>query len=478
MSLTQLLGLTGGFPDPINGIPALRYLLVATALVWAWLASGGRRAPTLIGGALFAWISFGFWTLTFGRPYGLLDIAGPTREAAFAVRAALESDARGFVVGQPFAGGPWARLAALGVPLGWLILLPTLLPFVTLPLSAVVVARFWKSGDAIAAAALWLAFATSDLEALRGWGFVPGLWAHPAASLGVLLLCAALLGAARAGRFGKLLAVLAGLAGLAFCFAPAQPIPSLWLLPHVLLLDPWPWVPLAFLGWRRGLEPGARACVIAGVVLASAATLGASIDLWAGLALYRLGLVLAGTRPLLDIVEYVVRELTRRMPRLAGRPGLGVALLLALILPGSFFAWWNPIRLDPAAHASLEGVPPSLLQTAEWMRTNLPRQAIVAASVEYAPAVAVFGQLQVLRLPRVLKTDDDPRRERVESALFVPKAMGERNARYYGVSHVLLGPGDSRLWGFEGDLHPPVPGRFKLLYTHASGFRVYALERW
>lgn len=479
MSPAELLGLPPGMLDPTRHVVVLRYALVVLGLGWAWLASSGRRWPTLLGGLLFAWLALGFWTLAFQRPYGLLLVPEPTREAAYAAQGESAAAPRGFVAREPFAGGPWARLARLGVPPGWLVRSPTLLPLVTLPFMALLVATLWRSPNATFAAALWLAFSTSDLEALDGLGFASGLWARPAASLGVLLLAGVLLAGSRAGTPGRVGLALLALLGGGLCLLPAAPAPAVWLLPRMLLLDPWPWVLLAAAGSARGMPAGARECLLAGAGLLLAATLGAPFDAWAGLALYRLGLVLAGAGPLADALGRLAERLAQRLPRLAGRPGLGLSLLLAAGLPGSFLTWWKPLELDPTAHASLATVSRPLLETAWWMRGHLPADAVVAASSEYAPAVAVLGRRQVLRLPLVLPTADEARRERLERALFVAGPQGQANARRYGLTHVLVGPGDAKRWGFAGQpAEPPVPGRFVLLHEHAGGFRLYALARW
>ena len=477
-SPASLLGLPFGNSDPFAGVPALRYLLLVLAGAWALVASRGRRWPTFAAGVLFVWTVLGFWTLSFGRPYGLCEPGASTREAAYAAQIALEQTPRGFLAGEPFAAGPWGRLALHGAPLGPLVAWPSLLPLLTLPLPALVVLALWRRPQAQLAAAALLAFSTTELEALRGTGIVTGLWSHPAASVGLPLLLAALLHGPVSGWLSRPLAVLAGLLGLALCWEPHPLASPLASLPYALLLDPWPWPLLAAFGLRAGRDPGARACLLAGAACLSASALGLQIDAWSGLALWRIGLVLAATGPLSSLLEWAALLVVQRQPRLGGRPGLGLALLLLAGLPCAFLTWWSPLRLDPVAHASLQPVPTAVAATTEWMRHNLPPTAVVVASADYAPMVAVLAQRQVLRAPQLLRTADDTRRERVESSLFTPGRVGARNASRYGVSHLLLGPGDDRRWGFGGELDPPLPGRFRLLFADPKGFRVYALERW
>lgn len=479
-SPAAFLGLTPLELDPSGALPALRYGLLALGALWALLASRGQRLPALFGGLVFVWAALAFWVLAFERPYGLLEFGPPSREAAYAVQAASAagSEPRGFVAGEPFRGGPWAALAGRGVPMGALLAWPSLLPFLSLPLPALLVAALWRRPEATLAAVLLLAFSTTDLEALRGTGFVPGLWLHPAASLGVALLLAALLCAAAAGWALRTVALLLALAGLALCRAPFPEALDFASLPSALLLDPWPWPLLAAFGLRATRDRAARGCLLLGGGCVLASSCGLPLDAWSGFALWRIGLLLAAAVPLSQLLERGAALFVRRWPALQARPGLGLALLLLAGLPGAFLTWWPPLKLDPQAYASLQPVPAELAQTTDWMRAHLPASAVVVASADYVPAVAILAERQVLRAPKLLRTADDARRERVESSLFSPGRLGEKNASRYGVSHLLLGPGDARRWGFGGELDPPVPGRFRLLFAEPKGFRVYALERW
>lgn len=477
-SPTVFLGLPPLELDSSGAVPALRYGLLMLAALWALVASHGRRWPTLLGGLAFVWVLLGFWIFGFARPYGLLESGPPTREAAYAAHAACGNGPHGFVSGEPFRGGPWAALAVRGVPIDALLVWPSLLPLLSLPLPALLVAALWRRPQATLAATLWLAFSTTDLEALRGTGFVPGLWLHPAASLGVALLLAALLVGPVSGWVGRALALVLALTGLALCRAPIPEALSLPSLPYALLLDPWPWPLLAAFGLRAARDPAARGCLLLGAGCLLASSCGLPLDAWPGFALWRIGLVLAAAEPLSRLLERASALAVQRWPALQARPGLGLALLLLAGLPGAFLTWWPPLKLDPQAYASLHPVPAELVATTDWMRAQLPPCAVVVASPDYASAVAILARRQVLRAPQLLRTADEERRERVESSLFSSGPLGERNASRYGVSHLLLGPGDARRWGFGGELDPPVPGRFRLLFAEPKGFRVYALERW
>jgi hypothetical protein len=457
------------------GAPGLRWGLLALALAWAVLAWRGRRWPTLLGGVLFVVAVLGFWATTFDQPYGSSGATAASRETAFAVRAALAPPLEGFVVGQAFQGGRWARVALLGVPVEGLVAWPTWLPLLVFPASGLAIALLWRSPLATWGAALWLAFSTSDLEALGG-GVLDTLWAHPsgalaflAAAVGALLLGR---GSRRAAAGGLLLLAVAGFLSWPAAQPPADPSGLL----RALLTAPWPWPVLAAVGLWRGRDPGARWCLGLGAASVLAGLAGCPLDPWPGRALWRLGLVLAGAQ----VLERIFGSLAARLAtgRCRPAPGAGLSLLLLLAVPGSFATTWNPYDLDPVAESSAEPMSPSVAQTAAWMRVHLPADAIVVASASYAPAVVIHGQRRVLRAPGLDAAPDDLRRRRLERALFESSAAGRQNARRYGVTHVLVGPGDARLWGFSGSAPSPLPPRLQPLASPAPGFTVYALTGW
>lgn len=466
----------GGVPlDPRLGAPGLRWGLLALALAWAFLAWRGRRWPTLLGGVLFVTAVLGCWATTFDQPYGSSGATAASREAAFAVRAAAAAPLEGFVVGQPFAGGRWSRLALLGVPIDALLAWPTWLPLLVLPGSGLAVALLSRSPTATWGAALWLAFSTSDLEALGG-GVLDTLWAHPAGGLAFL---AATVGALLLGR-GGLRAAAGGLALLAvagwLAWPATEPPAGPAGLLHKLLIAPWPWPLLAAVGLWRERDPAARWCLGLGAASVLAGLAGCAVDPWPARALWRLGLVLAGA----PLLQRLFGSLAERLA--AGRcrpgPGAGLSLLLLLALPGSFAASWNPYKLDVAAEAGAEPAPLALAQTAAWIREHLPADAVVVAGAAYAPAVVIHGRRQVLRAPGLDTAPDDLRRMRLERALFEGSVAGRQNARRYGLTHVLVGPGDGRLWGFSGPAPSPLPPRLQPLASPAPGFTVYALTDW
>lgn len=469
--------------------PFLRWGLVALALAWAVVAVRGRGLRTLLAGVLFAELALGFWATSLGRPYGLLEHPGVTREAASAALLVARGAPDGIVPDTPFVGGPWARLAGLGLPEPLLVDLPTLLPLLVLPLSALLIHGVWRGATAPLAALLWLAFSSGALDALRGAAFVPGLWAHPAASLGLLLALASLFAADRARRASaRLVLGLPGLAGLALALAgPAEP---LGLVSAVLLatLDQWPWWLLALPAWRHagGLP---RALVVGGAALLAAIGLGAPLDAWGAQALLRLGLLLLGSHTLGRVLPALggplAAALARGQRRAAwllgqGRPAdLALGALLACTVPGSFLAWWPPLKLDPAAHASLTPPPAGLVQAMQWARTHTSAEAVFVTAEAWAAAVPVLGARRVLRAPALVESHDDARRARLTYlAVAGHGPKGWRNARRYGLSHLLLAPGDLENLGLDPSRPFAAHDRWRLCFEGHGGFRVYELIQW
>jgi hypothetical protein len=199
---------------------------------------------------------------------------------------------------------------------------------------------------------------------------------------------------------------------------------------------------------------------------------------WAGLALFRLGVLLASALALPPLLRAAGEAVRRAAPRLQGVADerVGLALLLALGIPGSFLAWWDPGRVDPVARLSQEPVSPALAPVMRFIRESTPREAVFVASPDYAPALAVFGARRVLRAPSVLVTADDERRLRAEGAILAGRPIPP-GGDGYGARFVLLAPGDFKARGITGP--EDLAGRpgFRVLYADGVGYRVYEVVR-
>lgn len=453
-------------PPDQHVAPELRYLLLALAALWVVLAWGGRRVPTLAGGLVFFSVACGVWALAFARPYGLLEAPVPTSEALFAGLAA-RGDARSFVAGEPYLGGAWARLVRLGLAPETLGVARNLMPLLVLPGLALALAFVWRRPSALVAAVGLLAFGGTDLEALGGFGLVSDLWLHPAAGLALLpLTLAALLAEQEGGR--RWLAVPLIVLGVGLCSAPIhEPLPPrAWI--GALLLDPWPWPLLAGLGLAQGAGRAASGLLAAGLALLVASAAGAPLDAWAGTGLWRLGLLLGASVPLEQALRWLRTQLVARWPTWPVGQGAGLALWLALLLPGSFLFWWSPPSLSDVAHASLVPVPKELIDAARELRRLTPEDAVVVASARHAAAVALYGERRLLRAPALVAASDDRERRLLERSIFVDGRPRRRLAARFGVTHVFTGPGDDWPAGL-------VDGGLRLLGEKPPGYRIYAI---
>jgi len=471
-----LFGLPEGVPDPMFHVVTLRWTLLLLALVWAAAVARGKGLAVLGAGLLFAVVASGFWVLALGRPYGLLVDPAATRAAGEAsVVYASASRAETFLAGEAAPWTPPVVLAAWGVPASALILFPTLLPPLFLAgVGVLVYAAYPDRGQAPLAASLWLAFSTGDLETLRGMGILPGLWTHPWSALAVLgLALLALVPVPLRWRVP-----MVGAAGLLVLRAPMVGEPSLrlGLAPSCLLLtfDQAMWLPLAVWGLWRGAWVVARVLVPVGAAVVLAAVAWPAVDAWAGHALYRLGLILAACGP----VDFVIRragESLATVPslsRYADARRLGFAVLVAAFAPGSFLAWWNPVKLDPVAEASVHPLASRIAVAMEWIRRSTPRDAVFLAPPAYGPDVAVLAGRRVLRAPLLGEARDEVRRQRVEQRVLAGLPSSKRDR--YNLRYVFMPPG-----GFpdQGSLGPEDlerrPG-FVLRYA-ADEFRIYEL---
>ncbi|PYQ16799.1 MAG: hypothetical protein DMF80_03495 [Acidobacteria bacterium] len=474
----ELLGVPQGVPDPALHAGLLRYLLLALALLWVLAAGRSRPGLSLLAGVTFVLAAEGFWVLALGRPYGLfLDAALTRRAADMSVAAAGAPPGQGFLVDVPPAAEAWIPAATWLRPAAWLLLWPTLLPLLVLPVLGVLVHSLWpRREDAPVAATLCLLFSTGDLDAARGVGFVPGLWAHPGSALLLLLIMAATL---VLGRLAVREVVATGLGAAAM---------ASWLVVHgaseglgladatlLLTLDQVPWCLLAAWGWPR-LAPAGRALILGGAALVLLSALPLGIDGWGSESFYRFGLLLASAQPLSSLLRQAAAVLGRRRALAGFAPAsLSPALLVLAGAPTCFLTWWTPTRTDRLMDESREPIAERLRTAMAWVRRETPSSSVFLASPDYAPEIAVLGGRRVLRAPTLLVADDDDRRDRAEDKVLRGRALGKLGG-LYGLTHVFIAPGDFLSFGIAGPEELEKRGRFRLRYRDSSELRVYELE--
>jgi hypothetical protein len=471
-----LLGIPAGLADAPADVIHLRYVLLLVAVGWAVLMARGRLWLAVLAGTAFLEIVLVFWIASFGRPYGVLVDPEITRRAADAAVASVGGD-DGALAGEPLHRTPATWLARRARTPDLALALPTLLPLLIVPALALLVASAPKPrAEALLAASLWLAFSTAQGEAVRGAGFLPGLWARPVASVALVALVAVALAPGRALRPWVEVACGLLLAG-AWAFVPpaGPPLPFAQRL-LVATADQAPWLLLGGWGLLRGAPGGALALTVGGAAALLVLPLVGPADAWGAQALCRLGLILAAAGPLHRLLQAAVDGLGHGRPwpaRLGKREWAGIAALILAGVPGSFAARWDPGNLDTVAYASREPLSRNLAPAFQWLRENVPPGVTCMASPDYAPMVAVLAQRRVLRAPTLGEPADDQRRRRVERMLLSGR---EPNLlRRYQVGCLVFLDGDQ---GWLGILSPSelagVPGltlRFADAHAH-----VYAVD--
>jgi len=466
----EVIGMPYGVPDPSTGdIVLFRWLLVVLAIACAAALGRGRRVLAALAGVLFGVAAVGFWILTLGRPYGLLVDPDITRRAAeHAVIAEAGRADEGFVTGEPRVGS-WTDSVTSRLSREVLLLAPTWLPVMVLPLTALALSRFARGEDAALAALLWTLFSTGDLDTVRGTAFVPGLWARPVAALAFTLALVLLGLPSRAltnPRAGVVLGALASSIWIAFAPAGsgADPIGALLML----TFDQGLWFLLA--GWTLWTTRGgpAMSLLATGALLAGAGAAGLGVDAWAAQAFYRAGLLVAA----IPAGRALAQSLATWVPS-AG------PVLLGLGAATSTLAWWAPPRWDLVARQSVEPLSDAVAEPIEWLRRETPAGAVVLAAPNYAPAVAILGGRRVLRAPTLLTPADDDRRVRLERAVLTggtppSPALLER----YGLRYVLAAPGDFQELGVGAPHELAERPHLKLRHVSPEGFRVYEIVQY
>jgi hypothetical protein len=465
----ELVGLPAG-ADPVEHIALLRYVLCALALAWAAVVWRARRPWWTVAGSLFVLAAFGFWIAVLGRPYGVFEDRAATRRAAEIAVAVHAGGAEGVLAGDADPDTVWTRLAQRGVPEALLQQAPTFLPLVALLAMPIAIHLLWRP-RALAAwgALLVLAFATGELDAVRGVGLATAAWRHPEATALLPLLVAAALVLGRQDVARRAWPLLAAVLALAAAALPGADEP-LGLGASVLLLtlDQGAWLLLGGYGLSRDRDPAARALAAAGAMQVAWTAL-TSGDPFAGHALYRIGLLLGAAGIAARLAARAGEALAKRVPG-----EIGAAVLVLALVPGSFLAWWDPTRLDGAASASVVPVSGAIAEVMRWIDRETPPGAVVLASPDYAPAVAVLAGRRLLRAPTLAEPLDEWRRLRAESAVLTGRDPQKYVARY-GVSFVLVAPTEFGEHGLTRPEDLDAHAHFRLRYRHPEGYRVYQL---
>ena len=473
-----LLGLDVTGP---GSLPALRVSLTLLAVVWAWLSARTRPAVSLAAGILWAACGIGFWVLYLGRPWGLFDDVATVRRAAeTAVVAATGRPTEGVLTTTPAGYASWTAWLGRGISAETLILLPSVLPLILVPVVALALFVLVRQRErAWLAAVIWLLLSTGDLDTLRGLGLLPGLWSQPGAGLG--FLTAALL-ALMLARLPMPPAVGAGVCAMPGLAAAALTGPGPDLSPGsavlALTFDQGLLLVLAAVGFARHRDPAASGLVLGGALGVVAGLAVPGLNVWPAHAGYRLGLILAATDPLLQILERAGEWLAAaaRIPRVAllDARRLGTAALVLALAPASFVTWWTPSRLDPLVEASRRPLPAALTDATDWIRQATPPDAVFLASDEQAPVLAILGARRLLRAPRLFEPPDDARRADAEHRLL--RGRRQRDwVQALGVRYIFAAPGEFTEIEAGAPGASVAPHGRRLVYSNAKGYRVYEI---
>jgi hypothetical protein len=470
------LGLHGGIGAVLAGVAAWRDLLFTLAVAIGACVARGRRRAALALAITFAILGMGFWVAVLARPYGVLADDVATRWAADVSVAGWAGGDDGFVVGEPPDTRTWPGVSRrLGPDV--VLLVPTALPVLVLPASALAIAALWRRSEASLAAILWAVGATGDLDTLRGLGFVPGLWARPGSSVLWIAVLAAVLVVTRL-RLPRRAVIVAGVAAILSWLLFGRRGPDLDVSSAILAvtLDQHLWLLAGAAGLWRARDGAATSLVAGGILLVLVRGFGGPGDAWAGQCFLRAGLMLASAIWLQAASGDLMSDTTHRVVAQWGviPRHIPTAVVLTVLAAGGSLAWWDPVRVDPVAKASIDPVPEALVHAMLWIRENTPREAGVVADGQYAPAVAVLGGRRTLRAPSLVTPPDDERRLRLERAIFEGRPSAALLQRY-GVRYVFLAPGQFREYGIEQPEDLEGRGGVRLAYANEKGMRLYEI---
>ncbi len=468
------LGLSSS-PDAMYHVAFARELTTMLAFAAGWLEMRGRRRTALALALLGVAVASGFWSLALRRPYGLLVDPTITRWAADVMVTESGGTDR-LLAGEPGTWTPWRALAAHVGP-DRVLAVPSLLPPLVLVTAALAIALLWPRRPASLAAVLWAAGSTGALDSLRGIGFLDLLWRRPSRAIAwttgtlvVLALSRVLVRRWRALTAAVLVVITAVCVGGTTIRLPIGETAML------LTFDQHVWLAAGIVGLVVARDPLAVTLVGGAATLVVLSSAG-WVDAWAAAAYYRLGLVLAATQA----IEEVVAPLARGGSIALGRRAIPTdrlvpAAAVTLLLAGAYVTWWDPPRLDALARESLAPVAEPLVDAMDWIRQHTDPRASFIANEDYAPAVAALAGRRVLRAPSLLIAADDERRRRLEQAVFAGR-WPEPLRRRYDLRYVFLAPGQFTEYALEAPEDLEARGHFRLLYRNDKGMRLYELER-
>lgn len=133
------------------------------------------------------------------------------------------------------------------------------------------------------------------------------------------------------------------------------------------------------------------------------------------------------------------------------RPGQGSALVLALVIPLSFQAYWDPPGMDDYFRFDRIPITRKTLAYGEFVRTNTPRNAIFLAGEEASSWIPILSGRRVLLAGLDLRPRDLAERKRVEREILLTRdpARIKAAAAEYGITYVGVDSGFLLAYGEE-----------------------------
>jgi hypothetical protein len=152
-------------------------------------------------------------------------------------------------------------------------------------------------------------------------------------------------------------------------------------------------------------------------------------------------------------------------------PGRGPLAMIALCLPLSFVAYWDPPSMDRYYPVSLEPIRPKILEYGAWVREHTPAEARFVGGRSSATWIPVLAGRQVLRNPAgKLQPRDLTARQEVERVLLTSgdAAQIRQAAARYGITHVAVDESLVQTYG-AGSFHELARGEaFQELFANAA----------
>jgi hypothetical protein len=166
------------------------------------------------------------------------------------------------------------------------------------------------------------------------------------------------------------------------------------------------------------------------------------------------------------------RMLERHRGLSAGR---GHVAVMAVLLPLTFPAHWNPPTMDRLYEPSLKPIPPKVLDYARWIRENTPRDAVFAAGPTASTWIPALTGRRVLLTGTVRPPADYYARKGAEWVLMTGTDLARLHeaAAAFGVTHLAADKELMHDYGFEWFKRPDV---YETLYR-SSALKIMSLRR-